>query len=128
MNAGTSLKCQSYSSLFSKPCHIHSDKTMFVTSLAIQFVKIKMAPYCSLKSGRGKFQSHKVPWIFRKRMKIKLCIEYLSGHQIVLMHKVFHLLLWQQWRLKMAENCHLIQFISQTSSVTPIVFAFKRFF
>ena len=32
--------------------------------------------------------------------------------------KVLRLLLWQQWRIKMAGNLHLIQFISQTSSVT----------
>ena len=37
---------------------------------------LKVAPYCFLKSG-GKvtFNLKKVPWIFRKRMKLKLCIE-----------------------------------------------------
>ena len=33
-------------------------------------------------------------------MKLKLSIESLSEHHIVLMAKVFHLLLWQQWRFK----------------------------
>ena len=36
--------------------------------------------------------------------------------------KVFHLLLWEQWRFKMVKNEHLIHFISQTSSVTPYFF------
>ena len=52
----------------------------------------------------------------------------LSGHQIVLIDKVFHLLLWQQWRFKMAENENLIQSISETILVIPIYFLFKHFF
>ena len=51
-----------------------------------------------------------------------MSIVLLLGHQIVLIDKVFHLLLWQQWRFNMAENEHLIQFISQTSLVIPIFF------
>ena len=39
--------------------------------------------------------------------------------------KVFHLLIWQQWRFKMAESLHLIQFISKTSLVTPDFFFAK---
>ena len=35
---------------------------------------------------------------FLKRMKLKLCVEL--GHQILLIEKVFHVLLWQQWRFK----------------------------
>ena len=48
--------------------------------------------------------------MFRKIMKLKICIEWLSGHQMLLINKVFYLLLWQQWRIKMAGNWDLIQF------------------
>ena len=48
----------------------------------------KVAPYCFLKSGRNaNFNLKKYPWTSRKRMKLNLCIEWLSGHQIVLMVK-----------------------------------------
>ena len=33
--------------------------------------------------------------------------EAKAMHRIVLMDKVFRLLLWQQWRFKMAENSNI---------------------
>lgn len=56
-------------------------------------------------------------------MKLTWCVEKLSGHQMLLTVNVFHLLLRQQWRFKMAVNLHLPQFIWKTSSMTPIIFA-----
>ena len=46
----------------------------------------------------------------------------LSGHQIVLIDKVFHLLLWQQWRFKMAENENLIHLFRKRVWWSPFIF------
>ena len=37
-------------------------------------------------------------------------------------------MLWQKWRIKIAANLHLIQFISQTNSVSPDFFYITTFF
>ena len=62
-----------------------------------------------------------------EKNEANLCIEYLSGHQVLSIDKVLCLLLWLQWRIKIAENLYLIQFISQTSSVTPDFFYIETF-
>ena len=59
---------------------------------------------------------------FRKIMKLKLCNQYLSRHQVPSKNKVLRLVLGQQLRVKMVENLHLIQFILETSSVTHYLF------
>ena len=50
-----------------------------------------------------------------------------KSYTIFSMKNPVRVLLWQQSRIKMAENLHLIQFISQTSSVTPNLFCIKTF-
>ena len=64
---------------------------MLFTILIISEVEdILVVPYGFLKNAN--FELKKCVWTFRKRMELKLCIEWRSGHQI-LTDKVFHLLL-----------------------------------
>ena len=51
----------------------------------------------------------------------------LSRHQVLSIDILLRLLVWQQSRIKMAENVHLIQFISQKCPVTPDIFCIKTF-
>ena len=53
------------------------------------------------------------------------CFELIvrsAENEKLLNKEVYELLLWQQWRFNMAANYHLIAFIAETSSVTPIFF------
>ena len=66
---------------------------------------IKVAPYGFLKSEKMQISTLKTAYrYFGKKMKLKLCIEQLSRHQVPSIDKVLRLLLWQQWRIKMSEN------------------------
>ena len=76
---------------------------------------VKLAPYCFLKSGKWKVEKGKM-------LKSKSTMNISEKND-----ELFHLLLWQQWRFKMNQDWHLIQFISQTSSVTANIFCIKTF-
>ena len=76
---------------------------------------LKAASYCFFKSSiNASFNFKKCPWIFPKRMKLKLCMNWFWWHQTFLMDK----LLWQHWRFEMTENFPSIQIISETCSET----------
>ena len=92
--------------------------------------KYHAAPYSFLKSEKNSNFNFKnyLPIDISEKNETKV-IHWitLSRHQVLSIDKVLRLLLWQQWRNKMAENVHFIQFISQTNPVTPDFFSIKTF-
>ena len=71
-------------------CLISCIIVFFVSYLVLSTtgLLIKVAPYCFLKSGgKENFNFRKYHQYFEKRMKLKLYIEKLSEHQIVLIVK-----------------------------------------
>ena len=77
------------------------------------------------KVEKSKFQPQNVPMDISEKNETKAMHKItFRGHQIVLMDKVFHLSLWQQWRFKMAENS--IYFANEFGD--SIFLAFKHFF
>ena len=68
-----------------------------------------MASYGFLKSEKMQIStSPKLSMDISEKNETKVCIEWLPGHEVLSIDKVLGLLLWQQRRIKMAENLHSI--------------------
>ena len=82
----------------------------------VNIIPLKWLPTVSWKVKKCKFQPNKLP-------KVLHWITFRAS-STQLIDKVLRLL--QKCCIKMAENVHLIQFISQTSLVTPDCFCIKN--